>query len=74
MIRICPLSPLAPGESVRVEAHAAAADSVTLEEGSVESGSLLAVYRQGDVPVGVLAMNQPRLFGRWRRQLNAATA
>jgi hypothetical protein len=39
----------------------------------VESRSLLAVYRRGEVPVAVLAMNQPRLFGRWRRQLNSAS-
>jgi hypothetical protein len=31
-----------------------------------------AVYSRGDIPVGVLGMNQSRLFGRWRRQLNSA--
>jgi NADPH-dependent 2,4-dienoyl-CoA reductase/sulfur reductase-like enzyme len=50
--------------------HVADADSVIVEEGSAESGSLLAVYRNGAAPVAVLAMNQPRLFGRWRRQFN----
>jgi NADPH-dependent 2,4-dienoyl-CoA reductase/sulfur reductase-like enzyme len=58
---------------IQFAGHATEADSVTVEEGSVESGSLLAVYRRGEVPVAVLAMNQPRLFGRWRRQLNSAT-
>lgn len=57
---------------IQFAGHAAEADSVTVEDGSVESRSLLAVYRRGDVPVAVLAMNQARLFGRWRRQLNAA--
>ncbi|MEU4603864.1 FAD-dependent oxidoreductase [Kribbella sp. NPDC023972] len=57
---------------IQFAGHAAGADSVTVEEGSVESRSLLAVYRRGEVPVAVLAMNQPRLFGRWRRQLNSA--
>lgn len=57
---------------IQFAGHAAEADSVTIEEGTVESHNLLAVYRRGDVPVGVLSMNQARLFGRWRRQLNAA--
>lgn len=57
---------------IQFAGHAAEADSVSVEEGSVESRSLLAVYRRGAVPVAVLAMNQPRLFGRWRRQLNSA--
>lgn len=57
---------------IQFAGHAAEADSVTIEEGSAESHSLLAVYRRGDVPVGVLGMNQARQFGRWRRQLNAA--
>lgn len=57
---------------IQFAGHAEEADSVTVEEGSAESRSLLAVYRRGDVPVAVLGMNQPRLFGRWRRELNAA--
>jgi NADPH-dependent 2,4-dienoyl-CoA reductase/sulfur reductase-like enzyme len=57
---------------IQFAGHAAEADSVTIEEGTVESHNLLAVYRRGDVPIGVLSMNQVRLFGRWRRQLNAA--
>ncbi|KRA37837.1 MULTISPECIES: NAD(P)/FAD-dependent oxidoreductase [unclassified Nocardioides] len=57
---------------VQFAGHAGEADSVTIEEGSVESHSLLAVYRRGDVPVGVLGMNQTRLFDRWRHQLDAA--
>jgi NADPH-dependent 2,4-dienoyl-CoA reductase/sulfur reductase-like enzyme len=57
---------------IQFAGHAADADSVTVEEGSVESRDVLAVYRRGDEPVAVLGMNQARLFGRWRRQLNAA--
>jgi hypothetical protein len=53
--------------------HAADADSVTVEEGSVETRNVLAAYRRGEELVAVLGMNQARLFGRWRRQLNAAT-
>lgn len=56
---------------IQFAGHAAEADSVTVEEGSREGLDVLAVYRRDDVPVGVLGMNQSRLFGRWRRQLNA---
>lgn len=44
-------------------------ETVTLEAGDPETGDVLAVYRRGDEPVAVLGMNQPRLFGRLRRQL-----
>lgn len=57
---------------IQFAGYAADADSVTVEEGSVESRNVLAVYRRGDEPTAVLGINQPRLFGRWRRQLNAA--
>ncbi|WP_328996163.1 FAD-dependent oxidoreductase [Kribbella sp. NBC_01245] len=57
---------------IQFAGHAAEADSVTVEDGTAEGRDLLAVYRRGEIPVGVLGMNQPRLFGRWRRRLNAA--
>ena len=57
---------------IQFAGHAADADSVTVEEGSVESRDVLALYRRGEQLVGVLGMNQARLFGRWRRQLNLA--
>jgi NADPH-dependent 2,4-dienoyl-CoA reductase/sulfur reductase-like enzyme len=57
---------------IQFAGHAADADSVVVEEGSVEGQDVLAVYRRGEEPVGVLGMNQARLFGRWRRQLNTA--
>jgi hypothetical protein len=59
---------------IQFAGHAAEADSVTIEEGTADGRNVLAVYRHGDVPVAVLGMNQPRLFGRWRRQLNAAVS
>lgn len=55
---------------IQFAGHAADADSVTVEEGSEETHDVLAVYRCDDEPVAVLGMNQSRLFGRWRRQLN----
>lgn len=44
-------------------------ETVTVEAGSPETADVLAVYRRGDVPVAVLGLDQPRLFGRMRRQL-----
>lgn len=44
-------------------------DTVRLVEGDVDRRSFLAVYERRDLLVGVLGMNQPKLFSRWRRQL-----
>lgn len=60
------------GVKIQFVGHAAGADSVTVEEGSTDDRSFLAVYRRADRPVAVLGMNQPRLFTRWRKQLTSA--
>ncbi|MFI0509594.1 NADPH-dependent 2,4-dienoyl-CoA reductase/sulfur reductase-like enzyme [Streptomyces canus] len=60
------------GVKIQFAGHAAAADSVTIEEGARDSHDVLAVYRRSGHPVAVLGMNQPRLFTRWRKQLAAA--
>ncbi|WP_405727273.1 FAD-dependent oxidoreductase [Streptomyces sp. NBC_01537] len=62
------------GVKIQFAGHAAAADSVTVEEGSADDRSLLAVYRRAGEPVAVLGLNQPRLFMRWRKQLAQASA
>jgi 3-phenylpropionate/trans-cinnamate dioxygenase ferredoxin reductase component len=51
--------------------HREPGDRVDVVEGDLGSTSFLAVYRRGGEPVAVFGMNQPRLFGRWRRQLAA---
>ncbi|MGP4083803.1 NAD(P)/FAD-dependent oxidoreductase [Streptomyces sp. KR55] len=61
------------GVKIQFAGHAAGADSVTIEAGAADDHDVLAVYRRAGDPVAVLAMNQPRLFMRWRKQL-AATA
>ncbi|MFC9926366.1 NAD(P)/FAD-dependent oxidoreductase [Streptomyces sp. NPDC127190] len=60
------------GVRIQFAGHAAGADSVTVEEGSTDDRSFLAVYRRAGRPVAVLGMNRPRLFTRWRKQLGAA--
>ncbi|WP_078963477.1 NAD(P)/FAD-dependent oxidoreductase [Streptomyces durhamensis] len=62
------------GVKIQFVGHALGADSVTVEEGSADDRSFLAVYRRAGSPVAVLGMNQPRLFTRWRKQLSAAAA
>ncbi|MCZ2818127.1 NAD(P)/FAD-dependent oxidoreductase [Modestobacter sp. VKM Ac-2984] len=47
-------------------------DDVRVLEGSCADHSFLVVYERDGQPVAVLAMNQPRLFTRWRRQLRTA--
>jgi NADPH-dependent 2,4-dienoyl-CoA reductase/sulfur reductase-like enzyme len=61
------------GVKIQFTGHAAGADSVTVEEGSIDERSFLAVYRRAGRPVAALGMNQPRLFTRWRKQLAAAS-
>jgi NADPH-dependent 2,4-dienoyl-CoA reductase/sulfur reductase-like enzyme len=48
-------------------------DEPEVVDGDVRSRTFAAVYRRKGTPVAVLAMNSPRVFGRWRREL-AATA
>ncbi|AOR37633.1 pyridine nucleotide-disulfide oxidoreductase [Streptomyces fodineus] len=62
------------GVKIQFAGHAAGADSVTVEEGSTDDRSFLAVYRRAGRPVAVLGMNQPRLFTRRRKQLASATS
>jgi NADPH-dependent 2,4-dienoyl-CoA reductase/sulfur reductase-like enzyme len=62
------------GVKIQFVGHAAGADSVTVEEGSTDDRSFLAVYRRGGRPVAVLGMNQPRLFTRRRKQFASAAS
>ncbi|MER6073353.1 FAD-dependent oxidoreductase [Streptomyces sp. NPDC001817] len=62
------------GVKIQFVGHAAGADSVTVEEGSTDDRSFLAVYRRADRPVAVLGMNQPRLFTRRRKQFASAAS
>ncbi|MCC5477788.1 NAD(P)/FAD-dependent oxidoreductase [Streptomyces sp. NPDC059680] len=62
------------GVKIQFVGHAAGADSVTVEEGSTDDRSFLAVYRRAGRPVAVLGMNQPRLFTRRRKQFAPAAS
>ncbi|MFI5805165.1 NAD(P)/FAD-dependent oxidoreductase [Streptomyces sp. NPDC051561] len=60
------------GVRIQFAGHAAGADSVTVEEGTPDERSFLAVYRRAGHPVAVLAMDRPRPFTRLRKQLTPA--
>ena len=60
------------GVKIQFAGNARDADRVQFETGVPEDHSFLAVYYRGEDPVAVLGANQPRLFTKWRRQLNAA--
>jgi len=57
------------GVRLQFAGHRQAGDGVGVIEGDLESRRFVAVYRRGGRPVAVLAMNQPRPFARWRREL-----
>jgi len=47
------------------------ADELSVEDGSLEERSFLAVYRRAGEPVAVLGVDRIRPFTRWRRRLDA---
>ncbi|WP_100466489.1 NAD(P)/FAD-dependent oxidoreductase [Mycobacteroides abscessus] len=49
-------------------------DEITIEDGSCEDHCFLATYRRDNRVVAVLAVDQPRLFARWRRQIGTVAA
>lgn len=57
------------GLRIQLAGDTSVADSVELEEGSVEEASFLAVYRRAGAPVAVLGVDRVRPFVRWRKQL-----
>jgi 3-phenylpropionate/trans-cinnamate dioxygenase ferredoxin reductase component len=57
------------GVCLQFAGHRRAGDAVEVTEGDLDSRRFVAVYRRGGRPVAVLAMNQPKPFARWRREL-----
>lgn len=57
------------GVRLQFAGHRRAGDAVEVTEGDLDSRRFVAVYRRGGRPVAVLAMNQPKPFTRWRREL-----
>jgi NADPH-dependent 2,4-dienoyl-CoA reductase/sulfur reductase-like enzyme len=57
------------GRRIQIAGHRDLADSVTVEAGSLEEGSFLAVYCRDGEPVAALAIDQPQKFMSVRRRL-----
>lgn len=57
------------GVRIQFAGHRRDGDTVRVIEGDPLRRSFIAAYERGERLVGVAAMNQPKLFGRWRRQL-----
>jgi 3-phenylpropionate/trans-cinnamate dioxygenase ferredoxin reductase subunit len=61
------------GARLQFAGHRRPDDAVEIVEGDLGSRRFVAGYRRGGELVAVFAMNQPKLFGKWRRQLVAPT-
>jgi NADPH-dependent 2,4-dienoyl-CoA reductase/sulfur reductase-like enzyme len=57
------------GVRLQFAGHRRAGDVVDVVDGDPAARSFAAVYRRGGRPAAVLCLNQPKLFGRLRRQL-----
>jgi 3-phenylpropionate/trans-cinnamate dioxygenase ferredoxin reductase component len=60
------------GARLQFAGHRVEGDRVEIVDGDPAARRFTAVYRRADRPVAVFAMNQPKIFGRWRRELTAA--
>ncbi|HJP79257.1 MAG TPA: FAD-dependent oxidoreductase [Pseudonocardiaceae bacterium] len=57
------------GLKLQFAGHRRDGDQVEVVERDTDSRSFLAVYRRDGRPVAVFAINRPRPFARWRREL-----
>ena len=57
------------GVRIQFAGAAEGSDEIRFVEGSAADGAFVATYHRGDAMTAVLAMNNPRLFTRLRRQL-----
>jgi hypothetical protein len=57
------------GARLQFAGHRLPGDTVEILEGDLGSRRFVAGYRRHGDLVAVFAMNQPKLFGKWRRQL-----
>jgi 3-phenylpropionate/trans-cinnamate dioxygenase ferredoxin reductase subunit len=62
------------GTRLQFAGHRRADDPVEILEGDLADRRFVAGYRRDGELVAVFAMNQPKLFGKWRRQLTARPA
>jgi NADPH-dependent 2,4-dienoyl-CoA reductase/sulfur reductase-like enzyme len=61
------------GTRIQFAGAAEPSDEIRFVEGAPADGAFVATYHRGDAMTAVLAMNNPRLFTRLRRQLASTT-
>ncbi|SDJ02844.1 3-phenylpropionate/trans-cinnamate dioxygenase ferredoxin reductase subunit [Lentzea albidocapillata subsp. violacea] len=59
------------GVRLQLAGDTSGADEITVIDGSPDDRKFVAEFRRAGHPIGVLAMNNAKLFGRMRRQLAA---
>ncbi|MGY4857967.1 NAD(P)/FAD-dependent oxidoreductase [Cryobacterium sp. AP23] len=57
------------GTRVQFAGRLCGTEEVSIEHGGVDTGDLVAVYRHGGRPVGVLGIDQPALVAEWQGRL-----
>ncbi len=62
------------GARLQFAGHRMPGDTVEILEGDLDSRRFVAGYRREGEIVAAFAMNQPKLFGKWRRQLTPRPA
>jgi hypothetical protein len=62
------------GAKIQFASHSAGYDWLEIEAGDPQDHNFLPIYYQGEIPVAVLGMNQPRLFTKWRRSIGNPAA
>ena len=60
------------GVRLQLAGETSGADEIAVIDGSPDDREFVAEFRRAGQPVGVLAMNNAKLFGRMRRQLATA--
>lgn len=61
------------GVRLQLAGETAAADEIAVVDGSPDDRKFVAEFRRAGRPIGVLAMNNAKLFGRLRRQLTSTS-
>ncbi|GAB6900391.1 FAD-dependent oxidoreductase [Kineosporia succinea] len=57
------------GKHFQFAGHHQPGDAVEVVDGDLDGEAFTVVYRRDGEPVGVFGVGQPKVFGRWRREL-----
>jgi len=57
------------GKNFQFAGHRQDGDEMEVVDGELSGSAFTVVFRRGGEPVGVFGVGQPKVFGRWRREL-----